>query len=308
MRITYNNGDTIIANGEKQSFLSDKIDLPLWGWVAKGDGLLAYTATRNGQIVDYAETTDSIFANARNQSDWVQSGAIATLTAGTFQQTGPRAFNVTTAGTILEGLPNGHPRLFLHFLSGLSGPSADKIVFAADQPLAVPAAQWKPGQSIASRSLLVRIPDSVPDGTYYMVGGLYEPEGGIRYQLAGHDTGNRRYLLGVLTVSNSGQTIRFVSEPRLALSPPDPRLNAKGMVVDFGVLQTDGMVSVIRTGSKWRAWVYPSYRNVIVRLAGARFAVPENVSCDSVPDKVQHPRLQGGYWQIETAGANYCSW
>src|ERR1035437_314508 len=44
--------------------------LPRFGWIARGAGVTAYTALRGGKLVDYAETKDSIFANARNVLDW----------------------------------------------------------------------------------------------------------------------------------------------------------------------------------------------------------------------------------------------
>jgi hypothetical protein len=307
VQVTYRNGDTVVANGDGAALSWNAFQLPPYGWVAKGDRLLAYTALKGGQIVDYAETGNSFFANARNQRDWQQSGDIAAMSVGAFRQTEPRTFQLTLTWKDFERGPHGEPRAFLHFVSTATGASPDAIVFAADQALAVPATQWKPGGTVVNPPLKVTIPGNLPEGTYSVLGGLYKPGTGVTYQLAGQNTGSRRYLLGSLKVSNSGQTIQFTAQK----SPPDlpdERLNYRGSVIDFGPLQTDGMVSLVRDGTKWRLYAYPSYRNVIVRLQASRISVPGRVVCNTIPASVQQPKLIGGYWQIVTIGSSSCSW
>jgi hypothetical protein len=173
--------------------------------------------------------------------------------------------------------------------------------------LPVPATQWKPGGTVVNPPLEITIPSNVPEGTYSVLGGLYKPGTGVTYQLAGQDTGSRRYLLGTLRVSNSGQTIQFTAQ-KAQPDVPDPRLNYRGSVIDFGPLQTDGMVSLVRDGTKWRLYTYPSYRDVLVRLQASRVPVPGQVVCNTIPASVQLPKLIGGYWQIVTIGSSSCSW
>jgi hypothetical protein len=307
VQVTYQNGDTVVANGAGGALSWNTIQLPPYGWVAKGDRLLAFTALKSGQIVDYAETGNTFFANARNQRDWQQSGDIAGMSAGAFRQTEPRTFQLTLTLKDLERVTGGEPRAFLHFVSTATGGSPDNIIFAGDQALAVPATQWTPGGTVVNPPLKVTIPGNVPDGTYSVLGGLYKPGTGVAYQLTGQDTGSRRYLLGSLTVRNSGQTIQF-SAQKAQPDLPDPRLNYGGSVIDFGPLQTDGMVSLVRDGTKWRLYAYPSYRNVLVRLQASRVPVPGHVVCNTIPASVQQPKLIGGYWQIDTIGSSSCSW
>jgi hypothetical protein len=307
VRIDYQNGDTVIANGGSQNLTWNNILIPPYGWVAQGKQLLAYTAIRNGQIVDYAETANSFYANARNRRDWLLSGDIAAVSVGAFRQTAPRTFQLTLIWKDLERVPMGEPRAFLHFVSAALGTSPDSIVFAADQALAVPLRDWKPGQSVVNDPLTITIPGKVPDGTYSMLGGLYKPGTGITYQLAGQEIGMRRYVLGTLRITNSGERLEFTSpaEPR---AQPDARLNSAGSLVDFGSVQTDGMVSLVRDGSKWQLFAYPSYRNVIVRLQASRIALPFTVLCNTNPVSVQHPTSVNGYWQVVTSGSSSCSW
>ena len=216
VRIDYQNGDTVIANGGSQNLTWNNILIPPYGWVAQGKQLLAYTAIRNGQIVDYAETANSFYANARNHRDWLLSGDIAAVSVGAFRQTAPRTFQLTLIWKDLERVPMGEPRAFLHFVSAALGTSPDSIVFAADQPLAVPLRDWKPGQSVVNDPLTITIPGKVPDGTYSMLGGLYKPGTGITYQLAGQEIGMRRYVLGTLRITNSGERLEFTSSDRAA--------------------------------------------------------------------------------------------
>ena len=71
VRVRYDNGLEIIANGSEAELDLGGMILPQFGWVAKqGDGLLAYTALKDGMIVDYAKTGSAIFANARRFADW----------------------------------------------------------------------------------------------------------------------------------------------------------------------------------------------------------------------------------------------
>ncbi len=113
--------------------------------------------------------------------------------------------------------------------------------------------------------------------------------------------------MGNLTVSNSGNTLAFVP---LVLPPiaPDARLNSTGSVVDFGTIQTDGIVSLLLDNSGWSLRVYPNFRNVTVRLNAATFPVPQSVTCDSGPSAVQHPATSNGYWSLQTIGSNVCKW
>ncbi|MFA6280551.1 MAG: DUF5696 domain-containing protein [Bdellovibrionales bacterium] len=70
VQIIYNNGVKIVGNSAKAPFSYDALVLPQYGWMAEGKDLRAYTAIRDGLIVDYAETRNSLFANARDPADY----------------------------------------------------------------------------------------------------------------------------------------------------------------------------------------------------------------------------------------------
>ena len=70
VRVRYDNGLTITANQAHEDLRVGNHRLGQYGWVAEGAGVTAWTARRDGLIADYAETADSVFANARAARDW----------------------------------------------------------------------------------------------------------------------------------------------------------------------------------------------------------------------------------------------
>ncbi len=181
VQIVYDNGLTVVANAGREPLLWQGIRLPQYGWAAKGHGLLAYTAMCGSTVCDYAETSTSVFANARNQAD-MQIG---------------------------------------------NAPASPAIASA--------------GQG-----------------------------GG-----------------GSLT---------------------DPRLNRAGTVLNFGSLQTDGMISIREEKGRWVLRPFPRSRSFTVLLQKARFPIPANVQPDGGSTPLLKPLAQGAYWRLPLTGAKSYSW
>lgn len=76
VQVQYDNGLTIVANSSSSELRWNQLVLPRFGWAATGAGLTAFTAVRDGVIMDFAETEDSLFANARNSQDWKTDSAV----------------------------------------------------------------------------------------------------------------------------------------------------------------------------------------------------------------------------------------
>lgn len=111
----------------------------------------------------------------------------------------------------------------------------------------------------------------------------------------------------------NARNMRDMQNGNLASQPnadveSDSRLNSAGSVVDFGTIQTDGMVSISQDQSEWTVRTYPTSRNVIVRLSTKRFPAPRSVLCGSGANTSQSPNVANGYWSITTKDSNYCSW
>jgi hypothetical protein len=71
VQVTYANNLVVVANQDSSAMTWRGLTLPQSGWAAEGSNLLAYTAYRSGSIADYAQTANSLFADARNENDYL---------------------------------------------------------------------------------------------------------------------------------------------------------------------------------------------------------------------------------------------
>src|SRR5450631_424016 len=294
VKVTYGNGDQIVANGQALPLPWSGLTLPQFGWEAQGTNLLAYTALRNGMVADYAQTDHSYLANARNAWDLRASGKVAQALAVSFQQTGSGSARMQLQWRMLDWTPNNDLKIFVHFVS-----AAGVITFQADHWPVTPTSGWKPGQ-VLTDSFLVKI-GSVPNGNYSVRIGLAWDA--TRFPLEGIDdgSGSMRYIIGNLLVSGGGAKLAFTAAAQPA-PVADSRLNSVGSSVDFGAIRTDGMVSIVRDSSDWVLRVYPRWRDVTVDLAANAFS-PAGLTCEA---RVPQVTLSQGYWHVHTNGAKVC--
>ena len=290
VQVSYSNGLTVVANGSKQPLQWQDMVIPQYGWAAKGRGLLAYTAMRGNSICDFAETTGSLFANARNPADLVSTQAYGTPSVASVAQTGP-SFAVTFNWQVDRAMTNGY-RVFLHFVDVSNAGQA--IVFQGSAALA---------QVINQAPVVVQLPFSVPDGAYSMRVGLFDPKTGARIPLGGVDDGTTRYFAGDLTVSDGGSRVGFTP---VALH--GDRQNLAGTVVDFGPVATDGMISIHAEAGQWVLRPYPRSRDFTVLLRRSKFAMPLSVRADGGRLAMLKPIASGSYWKLPLSHAKSYSW
>jgi hypothetical protein len=300
VQVIYSNGLTVVANGNKQPLQWQEMVLPQYGWTAKGKGLLAYTALCGHTICDFAQTPGSLFANARNAADMVSSQAYATPTVASVAQNGQRSFSITLNWQVSRAMTVDY-RTFIHFVDAAK-PGQD-IVFQGSPTFDQRTSQWIPGRVINQPAVLVQIPTSVPDGTYSVRIGLFDPKTGTRVPLGGVDDGSTRYVVGDLTVSAGGDRVSFN-----ATAGSDDRLNSAGAVVNFGPVQTDGMVSIRADAGRWVLHTYPRSKNFTVLLQTSKFAMPSSVRADGGSVAMLTPIAQGSYWKLPLSGAKSYSW
>jgi len=198
-RVRYDNGLVITANNSKSSIKNDGIELPQFGWMAKGAGVFAYTGKRNGVIVDYAQTKDVMFANARNSVDWMDP-AIKNIhpSVDQFNQTGPGEFKVNYSWKVGETLSKDY-RCFVHISKTAEETSID---FQQDHDLDMPTSKWKAGSKVEDGPYDVHLPDTLKDGDYIWYIGLWTPKTG-KLTLDGAGDGRDRIKLGMLQVRDS---------------------------------------------------------------------------------------------------------
>ena len=273
VRVRYDNGLTVWANGRASDWTirgPERLTLPQYGWVAQGRGLLAYTALRDGVVADYAETPDSLFADARTVVPGPKPPLRVTPGVSQFTQTGPRAFAITFRWDVGEAVPAGYVP-FVH-VTGASATQAEGISFQFGDNLPTPAT-WPVGRPVQGTPVAVTLPADLKDGTYTIKVGLYNSKGGDRLALTGRDDGGRRFTLGALVVSDAGRTLAWQPET----GGPTPTLNRTEhtnpthKIVSFGKIATDGSVSLERRGpGDWRLIPFPRTQPFNVALYATR--------------------------------------
>jgi hypothetical protein len=306
VQVGYPNGDTILANSGSSNVAWNSLLIPQYGWAATGGGFSAYTAMLGGQIADYSQTPTSIYANARNQADILSENTLATPSVASFNQVAPGAVQVQLAWNVNKPGPGTNYQEFIHFVSSQTPAGSNDYAGAIGATLPVPTGNWTTGESMVDTPSTYYLPSTMPDGVYQVRVGLWN--GAERAVLYGNDDGNGRYTVGNITVSNSGSNVLFIAIP-ITIPSPDPRLNSAGTVVDFGTVQTDGMVWLQQTGQSPQTVQlrsYPRSRDVVIQINSTDVAIPTSLTCDN--GDVITPMVSGIYWQVDLRGRKYCTW
>jgi hypothetical protein len=259
VRVAYENGLTVTANGEPGDLEADGYMLPEFGWVATQAHFAAGTVLRDGVVVDFARAPGRLFANARRASDWMRGAPLAVrVRVAGFQSLDGRRIRFSYAWTN-DAAIGRDVHCFVHFDRPGAGRDGPLISFQQDHALPRPAASWQRGERVEDGPHELRLPAGAGDGRYAWHIGLFDREG--RLPLDGPDDGARRIRLGDLVVENGGRDVRF--EPAAAGAPSrvDPfcrHLNDGGRVVDFGFLKTDGAVLLEQAGGAWTRRTWPA--------------------------------------------------
>ena len=305
--VTYPNGDTIVANSRPSAFTWNSLQIPQYGWAASGSGLLAYTAAVGGQIADYSQTHQSMYANARNQADILSENTLATPGIAAFRQTAPGVVQIQLQWDVNTAQPSTAYQEFIHFVSSQAPAGSNSVAGATGGTPVTPTESWVTGEHIVDKIWTFYLPPTMPDGTYQIRVGLFS--GSQRALLYGNNDGNQRYTVGSITVSNNGANIAYTAI-RILIPNPDPRLNSSGSVVDFGALRTDGMVLIQQQAGAneglLQVSTYPRSRSVVVQINSKSVAAPSSVVCDN--GDVLVPTTVAPYWQINLRGRKYCTW
>jgi hypothetical protein len=296
VHVRYDNGLEIVANANAAPLLWQGKQIPQYGWMATGAGVHAYTALCGTQLCDYAETAQSVFANARNAHAYLAASAPLAVRASNWAlsdnfhanlQVHWEAFDANRISPNLRG--------FMHFVR-----ADGSIAFQTTSKIAT----LLHGTSIIEENIPVEIPSSVGDGIYSVRIGIYDPATGVRQSLAGNDDGSNRYILGNLAISQHATTVRWQAA---SPAPAENRLNASGSVVDFGSVRTNGMIWMHKSGNTWTLQVFPHNTSVSVALEASRFPTPHAVQAESSSQSVQ-PKENNGYWTLPINGSASYTW
>ena len=291
VRVRYDNGLTVWANGGGTPLPVGKFVLPPFGWLASGAGLTAGTTLRAGVVSDLAETKSSVFVNARPAADWEAPGLTRVRpSVSSFTPTGPRSFRATYAWTAGQRLPTDYG-CFVHFSPASAQDGSENIRFQQDHALTKPTSRWADGETVTDGPWEISVPADAPPGDYVWTVGLYAPGGG-RLTLQGQADAHSRIVLGTLHVASDA--LSFTPVPPAART--NAPVNSQNRVLDFGAIRTNGSVSVRREGRDWALRPFPRDRSFTVLMSAARFGHPRSA-----------PVVQG-WWRLPLNGAAVYRW
>jgi hypothetical protein len=307
IQVEYENGLTVTANGTETPMDAGSLQLPPFGWLARGNNLIAYTALESGAVVDFADTGSRLFANTRDAIDWDFSPRTALPTISDFAQTGSRRFRVTYQWQVFGRISRDY-LCFIHFVVD-SPKGAEQISFQQDHSFAQATSLWMGGEIIEDGPYSLTLSDGLADGDYQWMTGLYLTSG-PRLPMVGGD-GQSRVRLAVLHVRNGGQTITFDPDTHAqqTLDLYRRNVNTTAQVVDFGSVRTDGSVLIRSSGVEWVLQTLPRDRAFTVLLDGQRFGMPTTVTCIGGAQPSVAPQAIGeNWWSLPMTGAQEYRW
>ncbi|MBN2448914.1 MAG: hypothetical protein JXR77_00910, partial [Lentisphaeria bacterium] len=255
LHTAYDNGLELWINDDRGPWDVEGQRLPAYGFLARGAGVTAWTALRNGACVaDFAETPERLFVDPRTcqgmYSDRTSVVAIRPLLPE-LVQTADREFRITYRFDVSERLPKAYIT-FVHFTD-----AENRILWQNDHRAATPTSEWPPGQVYGDGPHTVSVPDRFGPGTYDIRVGLFLPGQG-RLALDGRDGRGNSYSVGQLRVSSAGGGLALTLEP-----PPEgpgsllEGRNPAATVVDFGPLRSSVALRIDKGTREWRAMPIP---------------------------------------------------
>lgn len=265
--LEYTNGLKIYLNrGESDWNLKDFL-IPQYGFLAKGAGLIAYTAKKGGIIVDYAEDEEGIFCDARSET-YLPNLKRIFPSISLFKDLGKGKFQISYRWKVEEP-PDGDFVAFVHFLT----PKGDKIAFQQDHPLPISTCKWKKGMIIEDGPYTIQAPLDA-EGIYSIYLGLYNKEKRV---VLGN--GRESFLVGRLEIEREkGEEVKLRFHPQIGedlIAKYLARLNRERKRIDFGKVITDGCLRIEKREGKLRLIPIPIGRECFVGLRLGHFQKDE---------------------------------
>lgn len=256
LRVRYDSGLTLHVNLGASDWNASGHTLPAYGFLAEGPDLLVYTARRDGVIVDYARTKETLYADARTDiyKPWASGLKNVEPRIKEFKDLGGGRIQITYDWRIDDTLPEDY-HCFVHFC-GKDG----EIAMQGDHKTPTPTTEWKKGTVLADGPHTITVPADQTETHYDIRVGLYKGE---RVRLAGLPTGSSCVLVGRLRVTREGGQVKKVELADLTPLRKQvevqqkgflDRMNVVGKAVDFGAVKTDGVFRLAVKGKELQLW------------------------------------------------------
>ncbi len=254
LRITFVNGTELLVNYNEKPWKLQGITLPGWGFVCRGKNGFAYTALRNGQIVDYAEFGNNIYLDARS-GIWTPPEPPPALSPqlGAWKDLGNGDFELTVIWRpqrILEHDFNS----FWEFKD--AGTTKSRPVFLNSHKMkSPPTSTWKIGGVYYDGPHRLKLAGKTKE--YDLVLGLTHPTGKAMRPLVYHTMNKVRIAKLFVKRDKNGKVISLKFTDAKPVMPPgsDPKeyyvgMNVNGQSIDFGGIITDGSAILKKDSGK----------------------------------------------------------
>jgi hypothetical protein len=263
--VRYDSGLEVWVNHREQDWRVGDHAIPQHCFLARGPGLLAYSGRRGGPFCDYAETPQSIYADAR--SVVVAPWRDITPRVASFEALGGRRFRFTYEWRAGEPLDEDC-HVFVHFTD--SGPR-EGIVFQQDHEPSLATSQWPVGQVVRDGPYEIEAPESAGDHFAWTIG-LYRT---TRVSLRGKLDQSGRVILGEIEIgpdgvasfspTDEGEVSEMAAGYERRMNPAREAVRRLRMV-DFGKVATNGAVFVRRRKDELEVIPIPRGRPLTVAL------------------------------------------
>ena len=257
IRIVYDNGLTIIANGLADDFTTDGRTLPQFGWIATANNFSAGTVRRDGVTVDFVDSPDYQFANARRARDWNFGGPLpVTVRIASFQGLDNKKIRFSYQWKTDVKLDRDMI-CFVHFDQPGKHEYHWETLTQQDHAFGKKTTEWKLGETLTDGPFEMTL--NLPDGRYAWRIGLYDKAG--RLPMDGPTDGTGRVRLGNIIISGNGKALQYEPEKESNISSAAifrQNLNLAEKEIDFGFVKTSGSILRQRDHGGWKQWTYPT--------------------------------------------------
>lgn len=271
--VTWSGGSQTHVNRGKDDWNVNNHVLPEYGFHAQTAQTEAAVERRDGIIVEWSRTPETVYVNARPV---IGEGLAVSATAERVEMAGNQVLDLKLKWMAEKPLDQAY-NIFAHFTD-----EQGKILFQADHTPSLPTNQW---DGEIKTEATARIPDEIKPGTTVEIRvGLWKP-GSARLTLRGLSDSEQRLRLGHIVFQGDGSKITGLA---FAAQEPveDPliaRQNTSGKTIDFDGIRTNGACRVARNGSGLIVTPLPEGKAFELRLKREQlpFEIPEPKRCDA---------------------------
>ena len=263
--VEYEGGQNVCVNLSDTPLHVAEHELPPFGSLTSGPRATAWTATRQGQICDYARYADVTYVDARSDVWQVpEPSAPIEPAVESFQYVGGNGLDLSIKWKVGRTLDRNY-NVFWHFRND------GQIKFQRDFQPGKPATQWQVGDEIVTGPYRLSLKEDSTATTYDVVVGLYAKQGRVALLGGAEELQVARLIVtreAGRTKSIHLQSTPPVGPPGTLQAPYDEGMNAAGNVIDFGRLATNGALVAKETADGLTLTPVPIGQVMTVGLEG----------------------------------------